>query len=129
MKGSAPEPQRLPRRHFPLSTPFGVAGPMKARSRLAVRNLLPILPCDDRLTTEQTRGERIVDDASADPGVYPLATAADSGSATDRASIGDEAAGSGAEEITAACSINSAGVATSPSRLSSPHRSHIAEQE
>ena len=32
-KASALEPQRLSRRRFPLSTPFGVTGPMKARSR------------------------------------------------------------------------------------------------
>ena len=43
-KGSALEPQRLSRRRFPLSTPFGVTGPMKACSRLAVRNFLPSLP-------------------------------------------------------------------------------------
>ncbi len=62
-KGSALEPQRLPRRRFPLSPPFGVTSPMKTRSRLAVRHFLPMLPRDDRLTTAQTGGERPGDEA------------------------------------------------------------------
>ncbi len=78
-KASALEPQRLSRRRFPLSPPFGVTGPMKARSRLAVRNFLPSRPRDDRLATEQTGGERIGDEAIADPGVDPLALATDGG--------------------------------------------------
>src|ERR1700722_6380575 len=78
-KASALEPQRLSRRRFPLSTPFGVTGPMKARSRLAVRNLLQILPRDDRLTTTETGGGRIGDETIADPRVNPLALATDGG--------------------------------------------------
>jgi hypothetical protein len=35
-KASALEPKGLPRRRFPLGTPFGVIGPMKTRPRLAV---------------------------------------------------------------------------------------------
>ena len=121
-KGSALEPQRLPRRRFPLSTPFGVTGPMKARSRLAVRNFLPILPRDDRLTTEQTGGERIVDEAIANPGVDPLALVTDGGVGfrpTDGASIGDEATGSGSGSTAAACSSIVAGSDNSPSMSSS----------
>ena len=52
---------------------------MEPRSRLAVRNFLPILPRDDRLTTEQTGGERIGDQAIANPGVDPLALVTDGG--------------------------------------------------
>ena len=78
-KGSAREPQRLPRRRFPLNTPLRVAIPMKTRPGLAVRRLLPILPRDDRLTTEQTGGQRIADEAVPNPDVDPLALATDGG--------------------------------------------------
>ena len=78
-EGSAFEPQRLSRRRFPLSTPFNVTSEMKARSRLAVRRFLPMLPRDDRLTTAQTGSERIVDEAVPDPGVNPLALVTDGG--------------------------------------------------
>ena len=61
------QPQRLSRCRFSLSTPFGVTSPMEPRSCLAVRRLLPILPRDDRLTTDQAGGERIGDEAIANP--------------------------------------------------------------
>ena len=78
---------------FSPRAPAPVAPPLPARraiqrdrpdenapSRLfAVRRLLPILPHDDRLTTEQTGGERIGDEAIANPGVDPLALVTDGG--------------------------------------------------
>ena len=110
-KGSALEPQRLSRRRFPLSTPFGVTGPMKTRPRLAVRNLLPRVARDERPATAQTASERIGDEASPNPGVDPLALVTDGGGLrcrrTDRASIGDEAAGSGSMGSTAAAARSS----------------------
>jgi hypothetical protein len=52
---------------------------MKARSRLAVRHFLPILPCIDRPATAQTGSERPGDETIPNPGVYPLALAMDGG--------------------------------------------------
>jgi hypothetical protein len=76
---TAREPQRPPRRGFLLTPPLGVTRPMKTRSRLAVRRFLPILPSDDRLATVHTGGERIGDEAIANPGVNPLALVTNSG--------------------------------------------------
>ena len=77
--GSALEPQRLSRSRFPLGTPFGVTGPMKARSSPAVRNFLPRRACDKRLAAAQTGGERIGDEAIPNPGVDLLTLATDGG--------------------------------------------------
>ena len=59
-KGSALEPQRLPRRRFPLSTPFGVAGrDENAPSPAPFETSCQSWPAIDRLTTAETGGERI----------------------------------------------------------------------
>jgi hypothetical protein len=78
-KGSARKPQRLPRRRFMRRSPLNVTRAMEPRSPLAVRRFLPILLRDDWFTTKQTGGERIGDEAIANPGVDPLALVADSG--------------------------------------------------
>ena len=78
-KGSALEPQRLPRHRLLLSPPFGMTIPMKTSPGLAVRRLLPSRARDDRLTTAQTGGERIGDEAIANSGVNPLALVTDGG--------------------------------------------------
>ena len=78
-EGSARKPQRLPRRRFLRRSPLNVTSAMEPRSPLAVRRFLPILLRDDGFTTKQTGGERIGDEAIANPGVDPLALVADSG--------------------------------------------------
>ena len=100
-KGSARKPQRLPRHRFLRRPPLNVTGAMEPRSRLAVRNLLPILPRDDRLTTEQTGGERIGDQAIANSGVDPLALVTDGGG-LDHNRLDRPGAGSGSDSTTQA---------------------------
>ena len=135
-KGSALEPQRLPRRRFLPGAPFNVTSAMKARSRvcIAVRNFVPILPRDDWLTTEQTRGERISDEAIANPGVDLLALVTGRGglrgrgrtgasgslaSMADGSSAGSTSSpGAGSSPRVSACSISTAGSARAPSRQS-----------
>ena len=82
-EGSAFEPQRLPRRRFPFSTPFGVAGPMEPRSRLAVRCFRPSVARDHRPATTLTADDvRVDDEMIPDPLVDPIALVTDGGEAS-----------------------------------------------
>ena len=67
-KGSAREPQRLPRRRFLLSTPRIVASLMVAPASLAVRCFRPPVACDDRPATTLTADDvRWIPTRSATP--------------------------------------------------------------
>ena len=95
---------------------------MEPRSRLAVRRLLPILPRDYRLTTEQTGGERIGDEAIANPGVNSLALVTDGGDSAGGAETG--ASGS----LASMADGSSAGSTSSPGAGSSPRVVRVFDQ-
>ena len=82
-KGSAFEPQRLPRRRFPLGAPRIVASLMVAPASLAVRCFRPPVACDDRPATTLTAYDvRIDDEMVPDPLVDPIALVTDGGEAS-----------------------------------------------
>ena len=82
-KGSALEPQRLPRRGFPLSTPRIVASLMVAPASLAVRCFRPPVACDDRPATTLTADDvRVDDEMVPDPLVDPISLVTDGGEAS-----------------------------------------------
>ena len=82
-KGSAREPQRLPRRRFPLSTPRIVASLMVAPASLAVRCFRPPVACDDRPATTLTADDvRVDDEMVPDPLVDSLDLVTDGGDAS-----------------------------------------------
>ena len=71
-KGSALEPQRLSRRRFPLSTPFGMALGVKTDPGRVVRHLLPLLANIEGQPAIATAIHGIGRQARANPGVDPL---------------------------------------------------------
>ena len=80
---SALEPQRLPRRRFPLSTPRIVASLMVAPASLAVRCFRPPVACDDRPATTLTADDvRVDDEMIPDPLVDPISLVTDGGEAS-----------------------------------------------
>ena len=82
-EGSAFEPQRLPRRRFPLGAPRIVASLMVAPASLAVRCFRPPVACDDRPATTLTADDvRIDDEMVPDPLVDPIALVTDGGEAS-----------------------------------------------
>ena len=81
--GSAREPQRLPRRRFPLSAPRIVASLMEAPASLAVRCFRPPVACDDRPATTLTADDvRVDDEMVPDPLVDPISLVTDGGEAS-----------------------------------------------
>src|SRR5271166_6219585 len=81
-KGSAPEPERLPRRRFLPGAPRIVASLMVAPASLAVRCFRPPVACDDRPATTLTADDVRVDhEMVPDPLVDPIALVTDGGDA------------------------------------------------
>ena len=82
-KGSALEPQRLPRRRFLPGAPRIVASLMVAPASLAVRCFRPPVACDDRPATTLTADDvRVDDEMVPDPLVDPIALVTDGGEAS-----------------------------------------------
>jgi hypothetical protein len=93
---------------------------MEPRSRvcIAVRNLLPRSTRNDRSTTTETGGERIGDEAIANPGVDPLALVTDRGGLglalwLDNSRL--DGTGLSTTPVSTACSSRTEGSTTAPS--------------